>query len=503
MVINIFSKNASNEIENVCKQWYSKEIHLDDYEDVCLLGRGRYGEIHKGKDREQSNRCYALKKLKEYKSHKNDDENSGKQQKPVKKDPLNFPCNSYREVLLLKHFVHQNIVKLHEVGYEKDENSQYTWMIFEYCPFDMAGLLKLENKSPIYKNPSCLRYIILSLLQAIDFLHENMVIHRDLKPANLFFTKEGILKVGDFGLGRKLTEFPCKLTPNLVSEYYRAPEIFYGSNRYDYGVDIWSIGCIMAELIIGRKLFHGTGSIEIIDCIHTYCGYPILAEWEELMSYNKSKVILKRQERLTKEYSTNEKLRNLLGKEIPPGCHAVDLICKMLSVNPKHRITAKDALKHPFFKGPIRRPNLNGIPALHDYNARGTISKHSERISKILERNNTPHQPLVNSSVNSNPNTNKINKDGNKIIEMENDVSKAVSNATDRNASVFCEFDEIKKTPALNMNQNFNQSQSLSAKSEHILNTDNVDQNKDSISPSKTKFKRVSGRGRVITRNKK
>lgn len=165
--------------------------------------------------------------------------------------------------------------------------------------------------------------------------------HRDLKGANLLVNNRGELKITDFGLARPIEENRLKYTPGVVTRWYRPSELLFGSDVYNESIDIWGAGCIIAEMYIRKPLFGASSDLDQLKTVCMYCGTPTEETYpgvNELPDF--SKIQLKIEKRILKEYLESKKLDKA----------AVDLIDKMLVMDPKQRITAQQALEHDYFK---------------------------------------------------------------------------------------------------------------------------------------------------------
>jgi serine/threonine protein kinase len=189
-----------------------------------------------------------------------------------------MPLIVLREIKGLRELRHENIVNLLEVVTSKpgDRNRQRgeVFMVFEYCEHDLSGLLA----TPEFEiTPALLRSYLHQLLTAMAHMHSKGWVHRDLKTANILVTRDNVLKVADLGLARSLNTGPSRQfsTFQLVTPWYRAPELIYGDpNGCGAAIDIWSVGCIFAELLTRQPLFTGDDNVQLIRQIYRLLGAP-------------------------------------------------------------------------------------------------------------------------------------------------------------------------------------------------------------------------------------
>jgi len=177
------------------------------------------------------------------------------------------------------------------------------------------------------------------LLQGLTYCHQRRIVHRDLKPQNLLIDKKGSLKIADFGLARAFCVPVRQYTHEVVTLWYRAPEILLGSPTYSIPVDIWSAGCIFAELLSKKPIFPGDSEIDQLFKIFRQMGTPTDEMWHgctSLPDYKPSFPKWKKQE-FSKAFENTQSLA------------AIDLLEKMLTYEPAQRITAREALNHPYF----------------------------------------------------------------------------------------------------------------------------------------------------------
>uniref|UniRef100_A0AAQ6AMM7 Mitogen-activated protein kinase 15 n=1 Tax=Amphiprion ocellaris TaxID=80972 RepID=A0AAQ6AMM7_AMPOC len=261
---------------------------------------------------------------------------------------------TFREIMFLQEFGdHPNIIKLLNVI--RAQNDKDIYLIFDYMDTDLHAVIK---KGTLLKDIHK-RYVMYQLFKAIKYLHSGNVIHRDQKPSNVLLDTDCVVKLCDFGLARSLNQIQedsgnPALTEYVATRWYRAPEILLGSARYTKGVDMWSLGCILGEMLLGKALFPGTSTINQIEKIMSAIPHPspedVLAIKSEYGSSVIQRMLLKPQ----------VPLQDLLHPSVPPD--ALDLLRGLLVFNPDKRLTAEQALQHPYvarFHNPAKEPALN------------------------------------------------------------------------------------------------------------------------------------------------
>lgn len=285
-----------------------------DYEKIRRIGEGTYGVVYAAKHR-PTGKVVALKKLR------------------MERERDGMPVTSVREVRVLQSCSHVNLVNLIRVvtGTKLDS----VFLVFEFVEHDIGRLLDDGGVRFTVPQAKCL---LQQLLRAVAFLHSRWVLHRDLKMSNLLLTDSGILKLCDFGLARYFKPEDAAYTPRVVTLWYRAPELLLGASRYTEAIDMWSVGCIMAELLRGAPLFPGHTESETLSMLFSLLGAPSERIWPGFQCLPHSqKVILPDQ-----PYSY---LRKEFPKLSKAGC---DLLDQLLTYDPEKRIGAARALRHPW-----------------------------------------------------------------------------------------------------------------------------------------------------------
>ncbi|GAM18277.1 hypothetical protein SAMD00019534_014520 [Acytostelium subglobosum LB1] len=309
---------------------------LRKYEVSQKLGKGAYGIVWKAIDK-KTKETVALKKIFDAFQNATDAQ------------------RTFREIMFLQELHgHENIIKLLNVL--KADNDRDIYLIFEYMETDLHAVIRANILEDIHK-----QYTIYQILKAIKYMHTGNVLHRDIKPSNLLLNSECLVKVADFGLARSIlslenvTEANPVLTEYVATRWYRAPEILLGSTKYTKGVDMWSIGCIMGELLGGKAMFPGNSTMNQLDLIIEVTGRPNAEDIEAVRSPFAATML----ESLP---PTNPRSFQEMYPHASP--EALDLLRKLLQFNPDKRITAEEALAHPYvaqFHNPADEPSVEGI----------------------------------------------------------------------------------------------------------------------------------------------
>jgi len=215
------------------------------------------------------------------------------------------------------------------------------YMVMDFMETDLHKIIYSKN----VLSDEHMQYFIYQTLKGLKCIHSANVIHRDLKPSNLLLNPNCDLKICDFGLARGLKnsqEADYELTEYVVTRWYRAPDIMVSSNPYDAKVDVWSLGCILAELHGRQPIFPGEDTLKQIELIFNILGTPTEDDMKDFVTNERAKAyILSLRKRPKVPFSVHYPGANPL---------ALDLMDKMLQFNPVKRISVDDALKHPWFK---------------------------------------------------------------------------------------------------------------------------------------------------------
>ena len=229
------------------------------------IGQGTFGKVYKSSYYTKDNelKTVAIKKI------------------PMSSQDEGLPLTAVREIAILQAYHHPNLVELLDIIIAPVKPPNYRGhvdLVFEYMEHDISALVE----SKILFTQGEIKNIMKQILTGIAYLHSNNIIHRDIKSANILLNNNGVVKLGDFGLARIICPLPQRnklYSGNVVTIWYRPPELLLGMKNYDLKVDMWSIGCVFAELLMGEPIFKGNNEKEQIQEIFTICGSPNENTW--------------------------------------------------------------------------------------------------------------------------------------------------------------------------------------------------------------------------------
>jgi serine/threonine protein kinase len=245
-----------------------------------------------------------------------------------------------REVAIMGKLNHPNITTVLEIVSDKDN---HTFIVMEWMQHDLRGLL-CSNYSEFFSRAHVKGYAH-QIVLGVGYCHHNNLMHLDLKPENILISSQGVVKISDFGLSEQYNP-EAKRKRTVVSRWYRPLEVFYGEPVLHMSIDLWSLGCIIAELLLNHPILPGESDADQLACIYHLCGTPMQNDWPDAVSlpdYTPPPEVSIR--------NLDDKLR-VKNKTSRAGyftASAIALLDSLLMLDPKKRISAVDALKHDYF----------------------------------------------------------------------------------------------------------------------------------------------------------
>jgi len=318
------------------------------YEKIEFLGEGQFATVYKARDI-QSDVIVAVKKIK-----------LGSRTEAA--DGINR--TALREIKILREINHPNIISLLDVfGHRSDVS-----LVFEFCQTDLEIIIR-DNRFVL--TPANIKAYMVMILKGLRYLHVNWILHRDLKPNNLLVGEDGQLKLADFGLAKTFGSPDRIYTHQVVTRWYRAPELLFGARLYGPGIDVWAVGCILAELLLRVAFFPGETDLDQLSKIFSVTGTPDDTKWPGVKS-----------------------LPDFVDFKFMPGIPFHDIFTaadddllqimgSMLSLDPRKRFSCDDLLKCPYFTNKPYPSNPKNLPLPSLLEGRGDVKGSGKRLGDI------------------------------------------------------------------------------------------------------------------------
>ncbi|KAF6142977.1 hypothetical protein GIB67_014544 [Kingdonia uniflora] len=325
------------------------------YDKLAKIGQGTYSNVYKARDRD-TGKIVALKKVRFDTSEP---------------ESVKFMA---REIMILQNLDHPNVVKLEGLATSRMQYSLY--LVFDFMVTDLSRVV--SHPDVMLTEPQVKSYMQ-QLLLGLKHCHERGILHRDIKGSNLLIDKTGMLKIADFGLANYFNpNHKRPLTSRVVTLWYRAPELLLGATDYGVGIDLWSAGCLMAEMFAGKPIMPGRTEVEQLHRIFKLCGSPSEDYWKRLK--------LPASFRPPQPYkpSLSEAFRDFPSSSF-------GLLTTLLALDPSYRGTASSALRNEFFTASPKACDLSGLPVIYkeEEEPDHTSDRKKQRSSKLKQRSRT------------------------------------------------------------------------------------------------------------------
>ncbi|CAN1345046.1 Probable serine/threonine-protein kinase At1g54610 [Linum perenne] len=322
----------------------------DSYDKLAKIGQGTYSNVYKARDRD-SGKIVALKKVRFDTSEP---------------ESIKFMA---REIMVLQKLDHPNIIKLEGIATSRMQYSLY--LVFDYMLSDLTRVISRPSQRLTEPQVKC---YMKQLLMGLQHCHERGILHRDIKGSNLLIAKDGTLKIADFGLANFFVPKAKRpLTTRVVTLWYRAPELLLGATDYGVGIDLWSAGCLLAEMFVGRPIMPGRTEVEQIHRIFKLCGSPAEDYWKIM--------------RLPTSFRPPQHYKPSFQdsfKDMPSS--SIALLTTLLSLNPSYRGTATSALQTQFFTTSPLACELSGLPVIQKSDDEGTRTGTRKKLADSIDK---------------------------------------------------------------------------------------------------------------------
>ncbi|KIW01693.1 uncharacterized protein PV09_06874 [Verruconis gallopava] len=335
------------------------------------IGEGTYAKVYRGHLRTDPKTLVAIKKIKIIEEFKD-----------------GIAPAAFRECKYLSELSHPNIIHLLGVFTSKDQNIN---LVLEYLPMgDLEAIIKAKNE--LRYGAADIKAWMLMVNRAVWWCHENHILHRDIKPNNIFVAADGTLKLADFGLARSMVDpDPNRpMTTNVITMFYRPPELLYETRFYSGKVDVWSVACVHAELLRGDFFLPAEREIQLLSLIQDVFGHPTernwpgvskLPRWSELTGNSAQFTPLKTKSQLMSTWRTSDEIEG-------------DLLYHMFQLDPQKRYSARQVLEHAYWTAKPRPTETKNLPKKgggeeklgEDLKRKGGEIDTGERFDKVARR---------------------------------------------------------------------------------------------------------------------
>ncbi|RVW48931.1 putative serine/threonine-protein kinase [Vitis vinifera] len=329
----------------------------ESFEKLDKIGQGTYSNVYKARDKD-TGKIVALKKVRF---------------ETTEPESVKFMA---REITILRELDHPNVIKLEGLVTSRMQYSLY--LVFDFMQSDLARVIACPER---LTEPQIKCYMH-QLLSGLQHCHERGILHRDIKGSNLLIDKDGRLKIADFGLAKHF--YPNRkhpLTSRVVTLWYRAPELLLGATDYGVGIDLWSAGCLLAEMFLGGPIMPGRTEVEQIHRIFKLCGTPSEEYWKK--------------QRMPTTFRPPQMYKPSLVeafRDFPTS--SLGLLSTLLALDPSYRGSARSALQNEFFHTWPLACDLTGLPVIYKEDDEATQAREhrKHRRSKMKQHSQTGHR---------------------------------------------------------------------------------------------------------------